>query len=115
MTAATLLTGESRGEILEENFENEKPEADDFFEINLSPNPARDAVQILFSENFPFDSAHGTLEITDLNGKILQSISMENLIENGGWIVLKNFPKGISIVSVRPENGMPMTRKLVVD
>ncbi len=78
--------------------------------FELSPNPARDAVQIIFSEKTP---TSGTLEISNLDGKMLRSFSLKSLAENENWVSLENLPAGIFVVTVRAENLVPMTRKLI--
>ncbi len=84
-------------------------------DFQLAPNPARDMVKIVFSENIPFDFAHGTLQISDVSGRVVRRFSLENLVENGGQIDLSGIPSGIFLVTLRADGEKPVTRKLVVE
>lgn len=78
------------------------------FNLNVFPNPAKDHITVSWNKSH----RNGKLEVTDLNGRVLQSISTD-LQGNSHRFDLSNYDKGVYFVRFATDN-FTSTKKVVV-
>lgn len=74
--------------------------------IKIYPNPAKDVINLSASNNFNLSK----LEIIDINGRLIKSISIENMTRNE--INISELQKGLYLINIYSNDGM-ITKKIL--
>jgi len=80
-------------------------EITDYSEINISPNPANDVININLPAYFSEDKT--TFELFDINGKLLKSLSIQG---NQTQINISELPSGVYIIKVTDNKGVAVKK-----
>jgi len=78
--------------------------------MNLYPNPSTGQIQLDYELPGLFES--GTLDLCDINGKVIRSVQIEEH-KNSLTLNLSDFPSGKYLFILRDQGGNQVSEKLV--
>jgi len=84
--------------------ENKTP----YFDLNIVPNPSGEAFNILYPHNF-----EGLLQISDINGKILENTHIAIGTTAYKWTPSNDLPSGIYMVTLSDKSQTKLSKKMV--